>query len=99
MRERTRRIPALILAVLSEHLPGKRVHASRGLPGPDCPEDGDSGVEAPLRDHEPVRVGNLSRLDRVMRLPDDDGCALVRVPTRFVQEYTLRVRPETSGAH
>ena len=62
----------------AEQLPGKRVHARRGLPGPDRPEDGDSGIEAAFRDHEPVRVGHLPRLDRVMRLPDDNGRVLVR---------------------
>ena len=40
---------------------------------PTAPQDSDSGVELSLRDHEPARVGNLPRLDRVMRLDDDDG--------------------------
>ena len=52
--------PALrILRLPAKQLPGKRVHASRGLTRADRPEDGDPGVEAPLRDHEPIRVGNL----------------------------------------
>ena len=70
--------PALRIPGLpAKQLPGKRVHASRGLTRADRPEDGDSGVEAALRDHEPIRVGNLPRLDGVMRFPDDDGRFLV----------------------
>ena len=49
------------------------------FPEPTRPEDGDSGIEAPLRDHEPLRVGNLPRLDRVMRFANDDGWFLIRV--------------------
>ena len=39
-----------------------------------------------------------SRLPRERK--EESGPASVsRVPTRFVRKYTLRVRPETSGAH
>ena len=74
--------PLRIPRLPAEQLPGKRVHASRGLPGADRPEDGDSGIEAPLRDDEPLRVRNLPGLNRVMRLPDDDGRFLIRVGDR-----------------
>ena len=45
-------------------------------------EDGDSSVETAFRDHAPVQGRNLSRLDRLMGLPDDDGRALVRCDNR-----------------
>ena len=36
----------------------------------------------PLRNHVPIRIGNLSRLDRVMRLTDDEVQALVHLVNR-----------------
>ena len=75
--------PALrICGLPAEQLPGKGVHARRGLPGPDGSEDGDSGIQSLLRDDEPLWVGNLPRLDRMMCLADDDGRFLVRLRNR-----------------
>ena len=58
-------------------------------PRPTAPKDSDSGVELSLRGHEPARVGNLPRLDRVMRLDDDDGRFLVRWGDRPWGQLTL----------
>ena len=72
--EHERRRPLLwILRLPGEKLPSEGVHTSRGLPGPDGPEDRHAGIQPPLRDGEPGGIENLPRLDRVMDLPDYDG--------------------------
>ena len=66
--------PALGIARLpGQDLPGERVHASRGLAGTDGPENGHSGIEAPLRDNEPGWVADFDGFDRVVHLPDNDS--------------------------
>ena len=72
--EHERRRPHLWIPCLpAEKLLSERVHASRGLPGPDGPEDRHAGIQPTLRDREPGGIENLARLHRVMDLPDDDG--------------------------
>ena len=51
------------------------MHAGRGLPGPDGPEYGHAGVQAPLRDGEPGGVGDLPDGDRMMEFSDHDSGA------------------------
>ena len=62
-----------------QDLLGERVHASRGLAGTDGSENGQSGIEAPLRDNEPGRVRDFDGLYRVVNLPDNDARAGVFV--------------------
>ena len=56
-----------------QNLLGERVHAGRGLAGPHSSENGNSGIEAPLRDNEPGGVGDFDGFDRVVNLPDNDA--------------------------
>ena len=66
--------PALGIGGLpGQNLLGERVHAGRGLAGPDSAENGHSGIEAPLRDNEPGRVADFDGFDRVVNLPDNDA--------------------------
>ena len=70
-----RRPQARFVGLPAEQLLGERMHAGRGLPGPDGPEYGDAGVQAPLRDGEPGGVGDLPDGDRMMEFPDHDSGA------------------------
>ena len=52
---------------------GERVHASRGLAGPHGSENGHSGIQSALRDHEPGWIADFDGFHRVVNLPDNDA--------------------------
>ena len=92
-----RRRPHLRIGRLpAEKLPGKRVHASAGFPGPHGSEDRHAGIQATLRDGEPCGVENLPRFDRVMDFPNYDSRSLLvrrkrRNRVRETQNQTFQI--------
>ena len=67
------RPPIRIGGLPGEELPREGLHAGGRFAGADRSEDGDSGEEPPLGNHEPFWIGHLPRLDRMVDLADDDG--------------------------
>ena len=60
-----------------EQLAGKGRHAGGCFPRAHGPEDCDAGVEAPLWNHEPIRIGDRPDLDPMVGLANDDGGCFV----------------------
>ena len=71
-KDQRRRAPLGIRRLPAEELARERVHAGGRLAGPDGAENRHAGIEAPLRDRQPVGRRALDGSDRVMDLADDD---------------------------
>ena len=97
LEDKRRRPLAGVVGLPGEQLLGEGPHAAAGLPGADGSEDGDAGVEAPLRDGQPFRLRDLLGLDRVMQFAyHEGGCIVLRGGRPGRQDApaaALRVRP------
>ncbi len=65
-------LAVLVLALPPEELIDVGIHARGGLAGAHGAEHHDAGVEAPLRNREPLRVSRSAGQHLVMDLPQDE---------------------------
>ena len=73
LQDQGRRPPARIASAPGQELLGEGVHTGAGLAAAHRAEDGHAGIKAALGNDEPLRPGNLARLNGMVNLAHNQG--------------------------